>query len=405
MCVKVSSMKKLDTKKTDKKKIIIVVCLIVVLTIGLLVGSYFITESKNKKKDNIDDVVASSVTLDINPSIKMELNKDRLVVNLISLNEEAKNIVITNYKGSKVDVVIDSITDKLIDKGYAKEELLILVGTTGELKSEEVKEIISNKLNKKNISYDIIIPTVTETSSELARKYNITESKAAYLEEITNKYDDLKMEELKDKSIKEIEVIAKEMDNKKEMETKVEDNNPSTSGTSGGSTNSNNGSEGSLSKCDNVRRVLTNEEAGKKVAGFLGATVGTGSYCDKLAPESIIVLAPDGSCAYKVTFKYRTKRCVYYISVETGNVIGNPECSSEIVEEGEAQCIIMEAMGLTKREMFYPSPATDNGSEYIYKVEDVYGTPDEDGQRYIYEYRVSKHTGQITKKEKIDVLY
>ena len=133
----------------------------------------------------------------------------------------------------------------------------------------------------------------------------------------------------------------------------------------------------------------------------MGATVGTGSYCDKLAPESVVVLAPDGSCAYKVTFKHRTKRCIYYISVETGNVIGSPECSSQLVEEGEAQCIIMEAMGLTKREMFYPSPAIDNGSEYIYKVEDVYGTPDEEGQRYIYEYRVSKYTGQITKKEKI----
>ena len=401
-------MKKLDKKKIDKKKIIVIVGIITVLIIGFLTGSYFIIKNKdkNKNKNNIDNVIASSITLDINPSIKMELNKDKLVINLVALNESAKDIVITNYKGSKVNVVIDSITDKLIDKGYAKEELLILVGTTGELKSEEIKEIISNKLTKENISYDIIIPAITENSSELAQKYNITESKAAYLEEITNKYNDLKIEDIKDKSIKDIETITKEIDTQKEEEAKKEDNKPSTSGTTGGSTNSNTGGGyGSLSKCDNVRSALTNEEAGKKVAGFMGATVGTGSYCDKLAPESVVVLAPDGSCAYKVTFKYRTKRCVYYISVETGNVIGSPECSSQLVEEGEAQCIIMEAMGLTKREMFYPSPATDNGSEYIYKVEDVYGTPDEEGQIYIYEYRVSKYTGQITKKEKIDVLH
>ena len=401
-------MKKIDKKKIDKKKIILIVGIITVLVLGLLIGSYFIIKNKdkNKNENNIDNVIASSITLDINPSIKIELNKDKLVINLVALNESAKDIVITNYKGSKVDVVIDSITDKLIDKGYAKEELLILVGTTGDLKSEEVKEIISNKLTKENISYDIIIPAITESSSELAQKYNITESKAAYLEEITNKYNDLKIEDIKDKSIKDIEIITKEIDTQKEEEAKAEDSKSDASSTTGGSTNSNTGGgSGSLSKCDNVRRALTNEEAGKKVAGFMGATVGTGSYCDKLAPESVAVLAPDGSCAYKVTFKHRTKRCVYYISVETGNVIGSPECSSELVEEGEAQCIIMEAMGLTKIEMFYPSPATDNGSEYIYKVEDVYGTPDEEGQRYIYEYRVSKYTGQITKKEKIDVLH
>ena len=42
--------------------------------------------------------------------------------------------------------------------------------------------------------------------------------------------------------------------------------------------------------------------------------------------------------------------------------------------------------------------------EYIYEVKDVYGTPDENGQSYVYEYHVSKTTGQITSKNKIRVL-
>lgn len=42
--------------------------------------------------------------------------------------------------------------------------------------------------------------------------------------------------------------------------------------------------------------------------------------------------------------------------------------------------------------------------EYVYEVEDVYGTPDENNQRYVYEYHVSKTTGQITAKNKIRVL-
>lgn len=125
---------------------------------------------------------------------------------------------------------------------------------------------------------------------------------------------------------------------------------------------------------------------------MMGASVGTGKYCDKLAPESVIVLASDGTCAY------RTQSCVYYIGVETGNVLGNPSCTSKLVEEGEAQCIVMESMGITKRENSDIVKNIDGGSEWVYEVEDVYGAPDEEGKRYVYEYHVSKYTGQITSK-------
>ena len=116
-----------------------------------------------------------------------------------------------------------------------------------------------------------------------------------------------------------------------------------------------------------------------------------------------MALSQDGTCSYKVTISYRTNTCVYYVAIETGEVIGSPSCVHKDVTEGENQCIIMEDMGLTKREMFYYK-GVDNGNEYVSRVEDVYGVPDENGQTYIYEYRVSKATGLITKKEKIDIV-
>lgn len=64
----------------------------------------------------------------------------------------------------------------------------------------------------------------------------------------------------------------------------------------------------------------------------------------------------------------------------------------------------MNNEGITAREELHISAPTDNGIEYVYRFEDVYGTPDENGQRYIYEYRVSKDTSLITKKEVIDIL-
>ena len=382
-----------------KKKVILSVVLLTLIII--LLGIYLFINKKDNK-NVLDNVVVSTITLDINPSIKIELNKNNQVINIISLNDDAKDILITNYKGKEIKEIINNITDKLIDKGYAKEELVILLGVSGSVESEEIKEMLANKLTEKEISYDIIIPEITDSAIKLAKEYNITESKASYIEETINKYSELKIEDIKNMSIKDISDKVKELESSKEEEKKEEN---TISNNTVAINNNSGGGSGSLSKCDYITVALTNEEAGKKAAGFKGATVGTDSYCDILPPESVIVLAPDGTCAYKVSFKYRTERCTYYIGVETGNIIGSPSCNPETVSEGEAQCIIMKNEGITARENLHISAPTDNGSEYIYNFEDVYGAPDEEGQRYIYEYRVSKYTGQITKKEKIDILH
>lgn len=373
----------------NKKKIIILISILIFI-VGVVFGTILFIKKKDSKNDKLDDVVASIITLDINPSMKLELNKDNIVVNAIALNDDANELIKENYRGMLFKNVIKNITNVIKDKDYAKEELVILLGVYGEIETDNVKEIVGKELKNKEINYNIIVPVITESSSAMAEEYNITESKASYIEEVINKYSDLKPEDIKDLGIKEIINKTKELDNDKE-ETSSTD-----TGTGGGS--------GSLFKCDNVTRVLTNEEAGKKVAGLKGATVFSGGYCDILPPESVSVLTDAGTCAYRVTLEYRTERCVYYIGVETGDIIGSPECTSRQINLGDAQCIIMGNMGLTKREMFYESNVRDTGSEFIMDVEDVYGTPDAEGKRYIYEYHVSKSTGQITEKKQIGVL-
>ena len=374
-----------------KKKIVILT--IVLLAILIVIGGV-IAILNTKGRNELYNTVVSVITLDINPSIKLELDKNNKVINMIALNEDAKDIVLSNYEGNSLESVINDVTNKLIEKGYAHDKLVILVGTSGTITSNEVKDLIDKKLTTDNIDYSVMIPEISDTSSKLAKEYNITESKAAYLEEVIKNNSNLKIEDIKDMSINDIV--------NKTNETTENNTNDNTENTSQ-STN-NGGGYGGGSKCDYVRPALTNEEAGKMIANMMGATVGTGSYCDKLAPESVMVTASDGNCNYKVTFKYRTKKCVYYINVETGSIVGNPECEATLVEEGEAQCIVMESMGLTQRTMFYASVAKVINDEYIYEVEDVYGTPDENGQRYVYEYHVSKTTGQITSKNKIRVL-
>lgn len=368
----------------NKKKRIAILAIVLLAILIVIGGVIAILNTKGENK--LYKTVVSVITLDINPSIKLELNKDSKVINMIALNEDAKDITLNDYEGNNLENVIDNITNKLIDKGYAKEKLVILVGVSGTITSNEVKELIDKKLTKDNIDYSVIIPEISDSSSEIAKEYNITESKAAYLEEIIKNNSNLKIEDIKD--------IVNKTNETSEDNANVNTNENTNNG----------GGYGGGSKCDYVRPILTNEEAGKKIANMMGATVGTGSYCDKLAPESVMVTTSDGNCNNKVTFKYRARKCVYYINVEADSIIGNPECEATLVEEGEAQCIVMESMGLTQRTMFYASAAKVINDEYIYEVKDVYGTPDENGQSYVYEYHVSKTTGQITSKNKIRVL-
>ena len=60
---------------------------------------------------------------------------------MIALNEDAKDIVLSNYEGNSLEDVINEVTNKLIEKGYAQDKLVILVGTSGTITSDEVEDL------------------------------------------------------------------------------------------------------------------------------------------------------------------------------------------------------------------------------------------------------------------------
>lgn len=260
----------------EKKKMIII-SIAMMLLMGFLVCGFFIVKVITKEKENkLDTNVISIITLDINPSIKLELNKDNLVINVISLNDDSKEIIEGDYLGKKLDEVTNGIINKLVDKGYAQGELVILVGVSGDIKEDLVKEVINDKLNTLDIQYNIIIPEINETSQELAKQYNITESKAAYLEDIIEKYTDIKIDDVKEMSVSDIEVMISKKDanvnNGDKTDNNLTDNNTTSNNKTDNNKNNNNTGSGygTTKKCEYVKHVLTNEEAGKMVASLMG---------------------------------------------------------------------------------------------------------------------------------------
>lgn len=186
-----------------KKKITLIIS-IVLLSIIIVASSTYTILKNRSNKDQESNTVASIIYLDINPSIKIELDKNNKVIKVTPLNEDAKKITNDNYEGKELTETIKLIKTNLEKEGFLKDKVQILLNTTGKLKEDEVKTILTINLETKENNVEVIVPKITESSKELAKKYNITESKAAYIEEAIKENTDLKIEDLKDKSINEI---------------------------------------------------------------------------------------------------------------------------------------------------------------------------------------------------------
>ena len=128
-----------------KKKIIIPIVILLVLVICGL--TWFILNN-NK--------IVSTITLDINPSIELQLNKKNEVVNVIPLNDDAKIIVDDSLKGLDLNNALDKITHNVIDKGFVKDFTTIIIHAEG-INNKEVETVLSKSFEERNIQTNIIV--------------------------------------------------------------------------------------------------------------------------------------------------------------------------------------------------------------------------------------------------------
>ena len=127
--------------------------------------------------------VETTITLDINPSIEIGLNKNNKVISVSALNTYAKKVV---EKKDDLVETIKAICNNVIEKGFVTDEnVSVLVYADGKVKADDVSNYVREAFNAKKINADItIIEKVTEEDKELAKKYKITVAKAAYINSI-----------------------------------------------------------------------------------------------------------------------------------------------------------------------------------------------------------------------------
>lgn len=161
--------------------------------------------------------VASTVSLDVNPSIEIKVNKNEKVLAVEPRNEDAKTIIgEMDFKGSNLDVAINALIGSMLQKGYITElanSILISVDNKNAAEAARLQEKLSaeidNLLHTDTFDGSVLSQTVTasDTLTQQAESNNISTGKAQLINKITELNPQRTFEELAGLSINELNLI------------------------------------------------------------------------------------------------------------------------------------------------------------------------------------------------------
>ena len=176
-----------------KKIIIIPIIACILLVIGII--GFAIWNNRTR----------STITLDINPSIEINLDKNDKVKSIVALNDDAKVLISNDYKSKNIDEVLMEISEKIIDNvDNDGKEYVILLHIDGKLSEDKVSGKLVSLFDERHMPINVITPKVAKEDEKKAKELGITPAKAAYLSEVVKSNSDIKIEDIKDKPVSEL---------------------------------------------------------------------------------------------------------------------------------------------------------------------------------------------------------
>ena len=202
----------MTTKKTTKRKwtSLIAACLAVMLLGG---GGLFYQRA---------NAVASVVSLDVNPSIELKVNRSEKVLACTPLNEDAKAILAdmgngADLKGAKLDVAVNAIVGSLVRNGYLNSissAIMISVEDKDTARAEklqrELTSTVDGVLQTSEAKAAVLTQTLTQDAGreQQARENNISTGKAALVNRVLALNATLKFDALAKLSVEELKDLA-----------------------------------------------------------------------------------------------------------------------------------------------------------------------------------------------------
>ena len=202
----------MTAKKTTKRKwtTLVAACLAVML----LGGGGLVYQQAN--------AVASVVSLDVNPSIELKVNRSEKVLVCTPLNEDAKAILAdmgngADLKGAKLDVAVNAIVGSLVRNGYLNSissAIMISVEDKDTARAEklqrELTSTVDGVLQTSESRASVLTQTLTQDAglAQQARENSISTGKAALVNRVLALNATLKFDALAKLSVEELKDLA-----------------------------------------------------------------------------------------------------------------------------------------------------------------------------------------------------
>ena len=174
-------------RKNNWKKRLVAAAAALALVIGLSAGTGFYLRNR---------AVAATVSLDVNPSVELSVNRNDRVLNVTANNEDGKTIIgDMDLKGSDLDVAVNAIVGSMVRNGYLNElanSVLVSVDSkdaaAGTALQEKLAQEISVILEGDSFSGAVISQTVekSENLANQAQEHHISVGKANLIQQIIN---------------------------------------------------------------------------------------------------------------------------------------------------------------------------------------------------------------------------
>ena len=340
---------------------------------------------------SVNNAVASLVSLDVNPSIQLEVNKNEKVLSATPMNDDGAEILADmDLKGTQADVAMYAIIGSLLQHGYVDELANSILSTVedddqarGEKLQQELTAQADAALENAQVSGAVLAQTLqhTEELSRKAQEYGISTGKAALIQSIVELSNNTKtFEELVGLSINDLNLIYTTQQSSKPLGNEEE------LGVIGG---------------DSFTTYITTSGSASQSAyiGLEAAKQAALDHAGVSASEATFLEAEydydDGKMVYEVEFHVKGTEYEYEIDALTGAVVkyeseqsgshqGSSVDTSSFIGESAAKQAALTYAGVKESETTYCNAwlEYDDGRPECYEVEFMAGNTR-------YEYKIA----------------
>lgn len=327
------------------------------------------------------DTLAAVVSLDVNPSIELNVDKDEKIISTKGLNDDGRRVLgDMELEGSSLEVAVNAVIGSMLKNGYLDDmanSILVSVSGVNGYDADKLRSTLADDVNRQLENCSVLSQDVSNADSDtvkLADKYGITVGKAVLIRQIVAADSRHSFEELAALSINELNLIAD------------------------GKTLSGIASNGAAASS---KAYIGRDAAVDAALGHAGVTR---SEVRKL---DVDLDYEHGSMVYEVEFEVGAAEYEYDIGAADGDIVWYEIERDGTVEQGgsaidgkaaissdDAKAAALNHAGLTTAQVTHLKAELDReGGKLVYEIEFKSGGHE-------YEYVIDAATGAVIKSEK-----